>query len=292
MCKETLDDGQLCAFELLAAVAGKLLQESDSSSASSNAAAVVGNHSIREELYKEKPQHHVNEAIRTEQEDQGSSEESVVSSSLCLRKCTKKDSHKEIVVDASNEAMLKQISADSNYSSSAKVGFDVKPIIIHRSENEFNKVFSKTDGDSPKCGESFGPNVDNGIDRVGPCQDVNRGTGEVLGLADKFSSKDWVEPCGKISPAIHSGNKADLAPCRGSTHDASFSKHNTDLKVDGRDDDDIISQLSDPCSQEKVYGSPVHVIDRPIRKLSKNWKSVPKLRDAKLDDYGNFCSYC
>ncbi|KAL8171577.1 hypothetical protein V2J09_023381 [Rumex salicifolius] len=283
LCKETIDDGKLCAFELLAAVAGKLLQESDSSSASSNAAVVVDNHNISGQLYKEEPQRNVNEAISTEREYQGSSEESGVSSSVCLRKCTPKVSNKEAAVDALDGAVLKQISAVSDYSSSAKMGFDVKPIIVHRSENECKYPSSETDGGSPKCGESFGPYVDSASEKGGPCQDVNRGTGEVLGIPDKFSSKGLVESCGKLSPPIYSGDKADLMPFRGSAYDASFSKHTNDNNVDGRDDDDILSHLSDPCSQKKAYGSAKYVADRQIRKLltSKKWESAPKLKDCR-----------
>ncbi|PQQ06641.1 telomere repeat-binding protein 3-like [Prunus yedoensis var. nudiflora] len=71
--KKSVDNGQICAFELLASLAGKLLQESESSSASSNASEGNSKPAFGKDVKQERQDEH--KPLKEECVDQGSSEE-------------------------------------------------------------------------------------------------------------------------------------------------------------------------------------------------------------------------
>ncbi|KAF4365411.1 hypothetical protein F8388_012776 [Cannabis sativa] len=78
--KKKTEDSQICAFELLASLAGKLLQESESSSACSNASE--GNHRSFDEDVIKHERHAEDTLLKEECFDQGSSEESAFASEI------------------------------------------------------------------------------------------------------------------------------------------------------------------------------------------------------------------
>ncbi|GAB4831813.1 hypothetical protein Ancab_005828 [Ancistrocladus abbreviatus] len=147
LCKKKSEQGQLCAFELLATVAGKLLQESESSSASSCAPVGVDLCSVGKKAIKLEPQD-VDKLLGPEHDDQGSSEESALFSRLHLQSCNLKDTNKE-VPDPISEPILEHASATASSACSGKVNSDVKSVFIHKTKDEFVKLLSKNRGRFP-----------------------------------------------------------------------------------------------------------------------------------------------
>ncbi|KAL3652146.1 hypothetical protein CASFOL_001827 [Castilleja foliolosa] len=74
--KNSLEDSELCAFELLAAVAGKLLQESESSASSNVAIGGKDKRAVSENGNETGPLHIYNKALKSESFDHGSCTES------------------------------------------------------------------------------------------------------------------------------------------------------------------------------------------------------------------------
>ncbi|CAN0909519.1 Telomere repeat-binding protein 4 [Linum grandiflorum] len=107
--KRIVEDSQLCAFELLASLAGKLLMESESSSASSNASGATNDLVKREQVGTH--------TVKTERFDLGSCEESIFLPNV-----------KETPPPAESDSVLERFSTVSKSDSSVKVSSDLKPL--------------------------------------------------------------------------------------------------------------------------------------------------------------------
>ncbi|GAB4827475.1 hypothetical protein Ancab_034358 [Ancistrocladus abbreviatus] len=270
--KKTSEDGQLCAFELLATVAGKLLQECESSSASSSAPVGVDHHIVCKDTIKLEPQD-VDKPSGPGQDDQGSSGESTFFSRLHLQSCNLKETDEE-VPGTINEHILKHVPAIANSACSRKVDSDVQSV-NHKTKDV--KLNSKLEEAYPKFGESSGANIWDGINRQ--CG-INRG---VVG------SKDPVGLCKKFPAVDNSNNNVELPLCGDSIPSASFPRHRNDVKIESRDDDEILSQSSEPSTRMKAIQSQTHIVDQKVKKLptSNCWKVASKLKDPKLSNTGS-----
>lgn len=137
--KKLADDGHTCAFELLASIAGKLLQESESS-ASSNASSV-------------KP-------LTEEQFHNGSCQECVLTTEVGLEKISE-----ECLKTAETDCILECISADNNSDCWEQVKVDVKSEIF-KLENKFgnhsntNRLVEVPNDCEPGSSSSKGLSVD------------------------------------------------------------------------------------------------------------------------------------
>lgn len=259
--QKSLEVGQVCAFELLATVAGKLLEESECSSASSSAAVGFDQCGIDKDAIKKEPQD-VDKPLGGEHDDQGSSEGSVFFSGL----------QKEISkgkLETVNEVNGEHASPFASSACSEKGHFDLK-LGTQKSNDVYVTHSSKIDGNSPKCGESHDTNIDNGLIRK---LNIGGTSGDIT-AADK-------------SPApTNSEENVELTLCRGPKPNASFLKHGNDVKISCKDDDEILSQCSQPKNTVKAFRSPTDVVDRKLLN-TKYWKTAPKLKDYELSNSGN-----
>ncbi|XP_010690776.2 telomere repeat-binding protein 3 [Beta vulgaris subsp. vulgaris] len=256
--QKSLEVGQVCAFELLATVAGKLLEESECSSASSSAAVGFDQCGIDKDAIKKEPQD-VDKPLGGEHDDQGSSEGSVFFSGL----------QKEISkgkLETVNEVNGEHASPFASSACSEKGHFDLK-LGTQKSNDVYVTHSSKIDGNSPKCGESHDTNIDNGLIRK---LNIGGTSGDIT-AADK-------------SPApTNSEENVELTLCRGPKPNASFLKHGNDVKISCKDDDEILSQCSQPKNTVKAFRSPTDVVDRKLLN-TKYWKTAPKLKDYELSN--------
>ncbi|KAJ8443154.1 hypothetical protein Cgig2_005705 [Carnegiea gigantea] len=256
------EGGQICAFELLATVAGKLLEESECSSASSSAAVGFDQRGIYKDAVKKEPLD-INRPFGGEHDDQGSSEGSVFFSGIQKEICKAK-------LGTEGEATGEHLSPFPCSGCSDKLHSDPKST-IQKNDSKFVELFSIIEGDSPKCRESDDTNVDNKMNRQ---IDINRGASGDSATANK-------------SPALtNSEEKIELPLFRDSNPNASFVQQGDDVKLGCKDDDEILSQYSLPNSTEEACRSPTYPGDRKIRKFLSSiyWKTAPKLKDYEVSN--------
>jgi len=243
-------------------VAGKLLEESECSSASSSAALGFKLHGISDCAIKNELQD-VDKSLGREHDEQGSSEGSVSFSGRQRDICKRK-------LEAVRAAIGERASPFSSSACSDKADSNSK-LAIQESDGEFVKPADKMGG-SPVCGDSDETNLEKGINRQ---LDVNEDT------TRDFTTTE--------SPAtINSKEKVKSPLCRDSNPNASFIKNKNGVRVGCKDDDEILSNYSQPSSTMKAHKSSAHFGDRKIKQLltSKCWKTAPKLKDYELSNRG------
>lgn len=261
--RRTQDGDQICAFELLATVAGKLLEESECSSASSSAALGFNLHGISDCAIKKELQD-VDKSLGREHDEQGSSEGSVSFSGRQKDICKRK-------LETVSAAIGEHASPFSSSVWSDKADSNSK-LAIQESDGEFVKPADKIGG-SPICGDSDETNLGKGTNRQ---LNVNEDTTRYFTTTE--------------SPAtINSEEKVKSPLCRDSNPNASFLKNKNGVRVGCKDDDEILSNYSQPNSTMKAYKSSAHFGDQKIKQLltSKCWKTAPKLKDCELPDRGS-----
>ncbi|GMH30588.1 hypothetical protein Nepgr_032431 [Nepenthes gracilis] len=249
--------GQVCAFELLATVAGKLLQESESSSASSSAAAGIDHCSIIRDAIKQETQN-VDKPLRTGHDDRGSSEGNAFFSGVHLQSYNWKQNKKE-VQGSVTEAVLECPSATAASACSRKTDSDVESV-ISKIEGEFVKFPSKLECGSPKCGEYYGANIEDGIDRQHKI---------TMGVA---GARDSVGFCRKLPALVNSNDNVELPLCTNSIPRASIFSHRDDIMVHGIDNNKILSPFPQTSKMEAIR--------KPL--TSKYWKAAPKLKNSEV----------
>lgn len=252
--QKRIEGGQVCAFELLATVAGKLLEESECSSASSSAAVGFDQRESDKDAVKKEP-HDGDKPSGGEHDDQGSSEGSVFFSGLQRDICKGK-------LETVNEVTGEHVSTFASSACSEKVDSDSK-LVTQNINDVFIKHSCKLDGGSPKCGESDDTNIENGLLRK---LDTNGATSGDITTANKSPAPTKFE------------ENVDLTLCGGSNSNASYLKHGNGAKINCKDDDEILSRCSQLTNTMKAFRSPSCDGDSKLL-TSKYWKTAPKLKD-------------
>lgn len=252
--KKPAEDGQACAFELLASLAGKLLQESESS-ASSNASE--GNHHPafskcvveKERCDEVKPSNEV--GIHN-----GSCVESIFMTEVGSQKSGEKP-----FACIKTDSVLECVSAKDNSDSWENIKAGVKSKIF-KWENKF-------------------VNHSNRLVEVPEDQEAGNSAFEGLSLENKVPSKDPLELCIN-SPALVNSNSDVKSPlCRNQFPKAAFSGHGNDIKLGFIDDDEKFIRCNKFGTKSKAFRPQQCISHRIIRKrlTSKSWKVAPKLKD-------------
>ncbi|CAI0412010.1 unnamed protein product [Linum tenue] len=269
--KRIVEDSQICAFELLASLAGKLLQESESSSASSNASdandrPAISDGVVKREQVETKP-------VKTECLDLGSCEESIFLPDYGSPSSDSRGSLNEIPLPAESDAILERYSTVSNSDSSEKGNSDVKPIQGEKAP--------KLEGAPPVTVEPCDEKPENGVGSQ-PLADGMETRGLILDNA--CSSKDPMKSCLRNPALINSDNTAKHLSHGNSLPRASDLKLGNGVKLGIRDDDENFFRFNKLSSRRKAFRPSSRIGDRRIRKLlsSKYWKAAPKLKDYEL----------
>ncbi|XP_027334515.1 telomere repeat-binding protein 3-like isoform X2 [Abrus precatorius] len=271
--KKTEVDGQACAFELLASLAGQLLQESESS-ASSNASE--GNHhpAISQGAIELDRQDEV-KPLKTEGIHQGSCAESIFKTEIASQNSSQKP-----LPQVKADHSLGHVSVKNNSDFWEKVEADVKTEIFEWDDKL--RHYSNRFIEAPKkFRESSDGKIKNGFRRE---QEVGSSCFQGSTLADKCGLKDQLELY--VSPALIDPKSNVKSPFhRKSFPSASyFSKHGNGTKLGFRDDDEKFLRCKKVCTKSKAFRSPRRIAHRRIRNLmsSKYWKVAPKLKECEL----------
>ncbi|GFY82170.1 telomeric DNA binding protein 1 [Actinidia rufa] len=278
---QKVEDSQICAFELLAAVAGKLLQESESS-ASSNAAEGKVSSGIYSDGIKQE-QLEEGEALRSECIDQGSFVESAIASGLAAQKCNLKSTSREFphsIYDKILEGTLINFRSDF----SKKVGHDLK-LGVPDNKKAVEKSPCKVEAVSPNYGESCDDYIDGGIERQLDAEG-NHNRNVDLTVDNTYSSKYPMEICVDIHQLINSDTSVQLPSYRDSVANASFPRHRNNVKVGSRDDGKNSIGCNRPSSKIRAFRPQPRIGHQRMRKLltSKYWKLAPKLKDCEFSN--------
>ncbi|KAA8539475.1 hypothetical protein F0562_026167 [Nyssa sinensis] len=272
--KKTVEDSQICAFELLAAVAGKLLQESESS-ASSNAAEGkdqlgIHNDSTKQELLEE------GKGMRLECTDQGSCVGSDFVSELAAQERNSKSTLKHFP-HAESSSVLGHTSVNTCSDFLKKVGWNVKSEICE-SKNAVGNFPGKVEGASPDSGESCEGNTESGNGRLLEAEGKQTVDFDV---ANACSSKDPMEICVNTNTFINSDSSVQLPAYRDPVPNASLPRHRNIVKLCIRDDDENSVACKQRRTKIRAFRPQSRIGYRRIRKLltSKYWKVAPKLTD-------------
>ncbi|KAK8671761.1 hypothetical protein V6N13_038347 [Hibiscus sabdariffa] len=258
--KQVVEDSQICAFELLASLARKLLQESESS-ASSNASEGHDRVSIGKDVVKREIHYYDDKPLKIECVEQGSCE---AASAAASESTTENSDNVKEFKPAGHDALLDRTPIKTLPSSSEQISGDLDSII-----RKGNAALGKFHGD----GKS-----ENGFKQERDAKGLDIGKSSI---ANTCPSKDPVESPMTFTAAVNSKRDVNLPSRRDPVRNASFSRHSNDNKLGSRDDDENFSRFNRLSYRFKTSRHPTRVGERRIRKLltSKYWKAAPKLKD-------------
>ncbi|KAF7831065.1 telomere repeat-binding protein 3-like [Senna tora] len=283
--KKADEDGDVCAIELLASLAGKLLQEGESSACSN---ASDGNHqsAFGQGVVEQESQGEA-KPLLTEGVHHGSCAEST----FVTEAISQNSSHK-YVSQAETDGVLERTSVTNHVDCYGKTEPDIKPEIC-KWEDKVGHCSSRL-AEAP---QNFRESCNNGniINLFKQEQEAGNSGIEGSSLAGKCSLKDPVELCVNSPAVINSDSKVKSPFCKGTFPNGSFSMYHSDSKLGFRDDDENFIRCNKISTKLKASRPPHQIAHRRIRKLltSKYWKVAPKLKDCELSrsDVGAKPSY-
>ncbi|XP_022973294.1 telomere repeat-binding protein 4-like isoform X1 [Cucurbita maxima] len=266
--KNDFEDGQICAIELLASLAGKLLQDGKSTACSNTS---DGDHSVNGTNVVKEERSNEERAFMVECCDGGSSQ----SCDLGLDNTDQKQNLKKLqYVD--NDTVLDCTSVVVNSNSSDEACGDVKPVIR---KTEFEDYRAKPEEGSPDFVES----TETGVKIVN--EEAHEAKGFGIGfpnMADSHNSKDLNKSHRKSPTSANSSFKTKL-PLSTDAIRSSFSRYRNYFKLASRDEDEKF-RSNKSSIHSNSFRPPSRIAGQRIRKLlnSKHWKAAPKLKDCEV----------
>ncbi|XP_058109614.1 telomere repeat-binding protein 2-like [Magnolia sinica] len=269
-CRREVDGNQMCAFDLLATVAGKLLLEKESSPTPT----IKQEKQDEEKLFKQEPC------------DQGSCDESTIASKVSLQRhgqnCAPKEyshAHDDLTVGCAS-VITKSNGPENTCAEGLIVEKSLElgnfPGTIH-GKCQVEKGF-------PGSAESRDGKVEGQTGRQFETEQKSAING--MGL-DSCSSEEPVELDTKPPPLVSSDSSVEVPLYGNHIPCSSFARYQDDAKVVSRDDDENSSGCTQPSTITSKAFRPPCVGDRRIRKqlATKHRKVSPKLlRDGELSN--------
>ncbi|XP_043700943.1 telomere repeat-binding protein 5-like isoform X2 [Telopea speciosissima] len=257
---------QICAFDLLATVAGKLLQEGKNSPSSST---------VKQEQVDEENQ------LKIESCDHGSCNESV-----CVSELSKHNYISKELLHVQSVGGSGLTSVITNPKHSEKYG-SAEELVVGNSSSSFGNYPNKVERGLPGFGKYCEDKAEDGTERLVDAEAQKSGS-VINGTIPYTSSReDPMELDMKPHALLSSDSSVEVPLCRDHVPHDSFPRRWDDLKVVSRDDDENSSGCTQPSNiTSKGFRSPSHIGERKIRKLlaSKYWKMAPKLKDEDISN--------
>lgn len=275
--KKSVEDNQLCAFELLAAVAGKLLLESESS-ASSNVAegnSQLGNSGDRNEkvqLPKE------DKALKSESFDHGSCAESTFVPKISVEERNLLFKYKGIP-QAENDEVVEQTTVHSSSDFQQKIDCDMKLGICEEKSLDENATCKI---ESSNCvGESLSSKVERRSE-VQSQDDDNQI--DHLSMANTSTVNDPIGEYVNTNILSNPESSVKFPLYRDSKPDALLKKCYNNVKLGTRDDDENSFRCNKSSTKSRPLRPQPRIVRHRMRKMmaSKYWKATPKQMDYEL----------
>ncbi|KAJ9172360.1 hypothetical protein P3X46_015608 [Hevea brasiliensis] len=280
--KKKVGENQMCAFDLLAIVAGNLLLDKESPPSSSDTSAdkdhcMVVNDNVKNEWqYDEKN-------MKIQVHDQGSPARSFFVSELVSLGNERNHCSKESLYAQNG---LNSGLACTVATSECAERIDSEMLVNSKSKNEIGTFAGKLhvgssghwEFDDCKLEHETGKVINDEPDKSGK---VQCGT-----VANVCSSEDPVVWDGKPHALVSSDSSAKVPLCGNNISHSSYPSNGDDVSVDGRDDDENSSGCTHPSTTKEFFRPAPRVGDRRIRKVlaSKYWKVAPRLNDVTLSN--------
>ncbi|KAJ4832134.1 hypothetical protein Tsubulata_038674 [Turnera subulata] len=279
--KKNIEENQLCAFDLLAVVAGKLLLEGESSPSSSNSSAEKDHSGVVNDGVKKECQDE-DKLSKVETHDQETPSRNLFVSETLLPVHEQNHCSKEFLYsqDDLSLGLASGVTADCAEVSNADNLWNGK------GKNEMATFASKVEVSSSECRGL--PDCKVGIE-------TKRLVKEEPHNSDKVPSASVENTCSledqavwdRKGPALVSSDSSAKAPLRGNYVPHSSYPTNRDIvNVVSRDDDENSSGCTHPTTTKKFFRTAPRIGDRRIRKIlaSKYWKVSPRLKEMMLSN--------
>ncbi|XP_042028396.1 telomere repeat-binding protein 3-like [Salvia splendens] len=272
--KKLVEDSQLCAFELLAAVAGKLLLESESSASSNVAEAKSQLGSSRDRNEKRQPRD--DKALKSESFDHGSCAESAFVPKVSVED---RNLFNKGIPQAENDQVVEQTAVHVSSDFQQKLDCDIKLGISEEKsldENATCKIES-----SNFIGESLNSKVESGSE-VQSQDDKNR-IGH-LSMANTSTVNDSIGEYVNTNVLSNPESSVKFPLYRDSKPDALLKKCYNNVKVGTRDDDENSFRCNKSSTKSRPLRPQPSILRHRMRKMmtSKYWRATPKLMDYEL----------
>ncbi|KAG6393478.1 hypothetical protein SASPL_147720 [Salvia splendens] len=273
--KKLVEESQLCAFELLAAVAGKLLFESESSASSNVAEAKSQLGSSRDRNEKRQPRD--DKALKSERLDHGSCAESAFVPKVCVE--DRNLFNCKGIPQAENDQVVELTAVHVSSDFQQKLDCVIKlGISVEKSldENATCKIES-----SNFIGESLNSKVESGSE-VQSQDDKNQ-----IGLLSMANTSTVNDPIGEyVNTNVLSDPESSVKfPLyRDSKPDALLKKRYNNVKLGTRDDDENSFRCNKSSTKSRPLRPQPRILRHRMRKMmtSKYWRATPKLMDYEL----------
>ncbi|XP_057480798.1 telomere repeat-binding protein 5-like [Actinidia eriantha] len=263
--RKRVDDNQICAFDLLATVAGKLLLEGQGSASSSNIQNRKEMCTIVEDSIK-KEQQGADKASKIEFCDQGS---------CGIHHISKEFSHAHIDYCSGLASVITSSDGSDTVDSADK-------LVDGKNKNQPGNFASKVEVASSRC-ESFDGTIENENKEQIKMELPTTGNASNSTKADMCSLDDPAVRFRKSPALVNLDNSVTLPLGTDHVHSGSFPACRDDVNLVIRDDDENSSGCTLPSTMKKAFRPSPRIGDRRIRKLlaSKYWKVTPKLKDGE-----------
>ncbi|XP_077238992.1 telomere repeat-binding protein 5-like [Tasmannia lanceolata] len=288
--KKKIDDNQMCAFDLLATLADKLLREKEIYPTPSNVSSGRAQFAIRKDTIKQEQQDE-EKPYKPEPCDQGSCNESVIAFKEASQNNTQTYSSNEYL-HARDDATLRPVSIITKSERSKKVACAEKPI-TDKSSNEFRNslhpILGKCDSDSgfPGYAESHSGKMEGELERKVEGEHQRIESMIDGNVPDAHSLVNPMELDTKPPALISSDSSVEVPLCGDHIPCRSHPRCQDDVKIVNRDDDENSSGCTQPSTISLKAFTPPRLGDRRIRKLwaSKFRKVSPTLlKDGELSN--------
>lgn len=283
----------MCAFDLLAVVAGNLLLEKGSPSSSDAFAdkdhCLVVNNTVKNEWQDEEKN------MKVEAHDQGNPARSFFVSELVSQGNDQNCSSKELLF-AQNEHNLGL--ASTLAASECAERFD--PKLDSKSKNEIGTFASKVEVDSSGYREFNDCKLEGSTKDLIKDESNKSGKVQIGTMANICCFEDPVDWDGKPHALASSDSSAKVPLWGNNISRSSYPTNGDSINVDNRDDDENSSGCTHPSNKKKLFRPAPHIGGRRIRKIlaSKYWKVAPRLKDVTISNAGkcmiydlNWCFY-
>ncbi|XP_024991492.1 telomere repeat-binding protein 4-like isoform X3 [Cynara cardunculus var. scolymus] len=273
---------EICAFELLAEVADKLLQESESSTSSTGSEGKE-QISIPKEGIKHEPLEVNLKPVRSELHDQGSCAESeLVAPPTTLE--LKQEPHSQELPQSENDSGLERASIVTASDFVTKVGTNVRRE-ASEDKNGVSDIPGKPERGSPSHGDLC--DVSLGDNRAEIKTEAIEKQSGCLTAVKTYSLKKQVESYVNTRVPKKPTSSVQLSFYRDPAPSACFPRHRGNVKIDIRDDDEKYFRYNHHSTSRRAFGSRSRAGYRRIRKMltSRYRKVAPQLKGGGVRSF-------
>ncbi|KAH6827237.1 hypothetical protein C2S53_000757 [Perilla frutescens var. hirtella] len=278
--KKLVEDSQLCAFELLAAVAGKLLLESESSSSSNVAErkSQLGNSRYKNEKLQPKD----DKALKSESFDHGSCAESAFVPKISAEEHNLLSNFKGIP-QAEKDHVVEQTIVHASSDLLEKNDFDIKLGMCQEKSLDENATCKI--GSSNCIGESFNSKVESGSEVQ--LEDGKNQIGH-LSMANTSTVNDPIGEYVNTNDLSNPESSVKFPLYRDSIPGALLQKCFNNVKLGIRDNDENSFRCNKSSTKSRPLRPQPRLVRHRMRKMmaSKYWKAAPKQMDYELYNIG------